>query len=1724
MSDPGGVISTDARDLLPGAKDTAPGHVPSSESWSEVCRSCRQDVDVGRSHLDDFIRQSTKLTADQRDSLLSTGGGAALLCTQDPPIMFNDNCVVVSVTELLALQRIRDDGGDRTSCICYACAALEGSSEAARQLGVLLEVGLGLSQPNLMAAAEYFALAVQSGLTPAWTDLARVYAQLSRHPSNRHAFHTLETMFRKAGDHDGTFALGRFLVEFGADNADAVAEGRGLLTNLAEQGHALSQLFVAKLALRDDRDDDAKAWLEACAKQNVAEAQTLLGSLCLQSGRNVQAMHWLERAAEQRHSAAIFQIATTIVKSSPERAKSLFRVVIDLTEDNDERIHAQCQLGLLLLPSDSAIDLLQAAADAGHFEAQTRLGLEYHRRGRDHDAKTWLDKAAQADCARCDPEALLVLARMLASSGDAGQMDDAIRYAMQAAECGLPPAMLLTAELIRGLDQGQSLQWLRRAAQLHDLAPAQTALGQCYEQGSGADGSRDIRQALQWYKKASAQSDTDAQFLLGIAYQEGRPPELLPDLATATRWLRLAAGKGHLQAQSRLGRLLLDDDTTADEGRALLRKAAGRGDVSAQADLARHLQNPSAEHAGRDDQDRQRVEHLREAASDRCITATIELAQYYQHRGQGQLARPFLITGAEDGSSECQFMLAELVLFHRGVVDGSRFVAEPPGDVNQALYFLRQAALAGHWPAQIELARLHRIGLYVDVDLDEARRWLRAGANAGCAEAAFLLAGLTDDDDEQARWLERASSLGSGDALLEQARRAPAPAKADTFWESAARAGSLEAMVEIGMAQETRLDRLHWMQVAADAGVPKAQLWFAHQALQEQKDAQTWYSWIERAADGGDPDAQHELATCQHHPHRDIWLRRAARRDCPGPSDQEANAAVDNECLGDNDVGDDDSIVSAAKAGDGDAQLTLAFRMVRAGSWGQARRWLRKSARAGVRRALTALALMHLYPVGDGRRPCKARAMSLLQEACDAGDSHAAFLMSLHCWGPDESIALLRRAADGHHPLAIAMLLAQGIPGAVSLAGGQDHAEVLYQRARSTPSDAFDLATKAARLGHARAQLLVGDLISVGSGGAPAASADRALIWYDKAAKAHLIEAQLRLASAVTDETRSVFWLEQAIAQGSRDAFVRLQDRLSDRAMVAVDKVVGVVDDASWAMVAIAERRPDDRRAPVLLKKAASLGDPKAQYLLWKRLQHDDPALLRSAADQVYAPACLDLALCHLTGTRGVDQDWVAARRLLETSADATDDANAMVLLASVYVEIAKRQPTFAASSPLFVALQWSSRAACLGDARGRSLAASIMRELVGQDKVLSEVFADHLEECRFAVVTVVHEMASALAGGCDVHSLRGVTQTVLGMIGYMKPRRRPCQRLHGRRCAVVQAVQHLSGSAIPDACLAVHLLQVASFKSGCSQAQQLLGQLYGIGDRVGLPSTSSTSPWSVFWYKRSLGSGNHDAVETRFVGSQSTQHGDHVSVTAMSAAEHSLVIDGDVEAALKQYKAAASSGNVDAMLYLANAIDAGFAGRSNAQGALKWYRRACRSGSKQAARWLASLFLAGRHVERDVATAYDYLMYARELGDDSEASKKLVSALVAEYPGVADTFSSRQERRRAARALCLVFKVRSDTGTMRPSANAPLGGTLDRSTVKKKKNRLSSTLPRLFTRDKHADMLDIRDDAAQGMTTAPTRTSANQQTRDIIHAILDMAGTTLLPVESTSSSLMSPK
>ncbi|CEP02757.1 hypothetical protein PBRA_002724 [Plasmodiophora brassicae] len=198
--------------------------------------------------------------------------------------------------------------------------------------------------------------------------------------------------------------------------------------------------------------------------------------------------------------------------------------------------------------------------------------------------------------------------------------------------------------------------------------------------------------------------------------------------------------------------------------------------------------------------------------------------------------------------------------------------------------------------------------------------------------------------------------------------------------------------------------------------------------------------------------------------------------------------------------------------------------------------------------------------------------------------------------------------------------------------------------------------------------------------------------------------------------------------------------------MVTVDKVVGVVDDASWAMVAVAERRPDDRRAPALLEKAASLGDPKAQYLLWKRLQHDDPALLRSAADQVYAPACLDLALCHLTGTRGVDRDWVAARRLLETSADATNDADAMVLLASVYVEIAKRQPTFATSSPLFVALQWSNRAACLGDARGRSLAVSIMREPFPAQRGLAGSARPGEAGALHGEVTVLGPEAEALA------------------------------------------------------------------------------------------------------------------------------------------------------------------------------------------------------------------------------------------------------------------------------------------------------------------------------------------------------------------------------------------
>ena len=81
------------------------------------------------------------------------------------------------------------------------------------------------------------------------------------------------------------------------------------------------------------------------------------------------------------------------------------------------------------------------------------------------------------------------------------------------------------------------------------MRQAENQLGILYFNGRGV--RQDYDQARQWYLRAAAQGDANAQCNLGILYYEG---EGVPkDYAEAARWYQLAAGQGLLMGEGNLG-------------------------------------------------------------------------------------------------------------------------------------------------------------------------------------------------------------------------------------------------------------------------------------------------------------------------------------------------------------------------------------------------------------------------------------------------------------------------------------------------------------------------------------------------------------------------------------------------------------------------------------------------------------------------------------------------------------------------------------------------------------------------------------------------------------------------------------------------------------------------------------------------------------------------------------------------------------------------------------------------------------------------------------------------------------------------------------------------------------------------------------------------------------------------------------------------------------------
>ena len=110
-----------------------------------------------------------------------------------------------------------------------------------------------------------------------------------------------------------------------------------------------------------------------------------------------------------------------------------------------------------------------------------------------------------------------------------------------------------------------------------------------YAQGTAADARKDYAQSMQWYQKAAAKGNADAEFRIGTLYAFGRGvPE---DDAEGLRWYKKAAAQGNVIAASNIGYFYEHGfgGVPKDDAEALrwYQKAAAQGDDGAKAAVAR---------------------------------------------------------------------------------------------------------------------------------------------------------------------------------------------------------------------------------------------------------------------------------------------------------------------------------------------------------------------------------------------------------------------------------------------------------------------------------------------------------------------------------------------------------------------------------------------------------------------------------------------------------------------------------------------------------------------------------------------------------------------------------------------------------------------------------------------------------------------------------------------------------------------------------------------------------------------------------------------------------------------------------------------------------------------------------------------------------------------------------------------------------------------------------
>lgn len=272
-------------------------------------------------------------------------------------------------------------------------------------------------------------------------------------------------------------------------------------------------------------------------------------------------------------------------------------------------------------------------------------------------------------------------------------------------------------------------------------AVGELILGNAYNAGLGG-GAESSSHSIEWWMKAAAQGNAEAEWRLASAYGSGKSIER--NEGEFFRWSERAAEHGYAQAQAVLaGAFLQGEGVKIDlaRGFALAQKSAAQGNSAGQYFLALALYNGSAP-GGKD----------------------------------AARAFPLFLKLAQENDSAAQWMVAQAYANGDGVGKNR----------GEAVRWARQAAEQGYPDAEAFLGIAYSTGDGVPKDRGEAITWLTKAAAAGNENAKPYLAKLSAGSaGDQAQ--DTASARNDGLGVI-----SPAPAAVSDSLDSSRPATSSE--------------------------------------------------------------------------------------------------------------------------------------------------------------------------------------------------------------------------------------------------------------------------------------------------------------------------------------------------------------------------------------------------------------------------------------------------------------------------------------------------------------------------------------------------------------------------------------------------------------------------------------------------------------------------------------------------------------------------------------------------------------------------------------------------------------------------------------------------------------------------------------------------------------------------------------------------------------------